>query len=162
ISDNPQARGVHSDLWVVDTLSQQKRHLSNDDGVQPQWSPHGYRVAYWAQRNGKKDVWTVAANGSDPVRVTDDLAVDWNQVWSPDGHYLYFSSDRGGSMNIWRVPIDEGTGRTKGEPEAVTRGVSTRSQHLSISRDGKRMIYAVETVNQNIAKVDFDPLRKVV
>src|SRR5262249_43371819 len=103
VSDTPQSRGVHSDLWGVDMLSQQKRRLGNDDGVQPQWSPHGYRVVYWAQKNGQRKIWTIAANGSDAVPVTEDMAVNWNPVWSPDGGYIYFSSDRDGSMNIWRV-----------------------------------------------------------
>src|SRR5215475_6578724 len=69
-----------------------------------------------------------AANGS-----TTDL----NPVWSPDGKYLYFSSNRGGSMNIWRAPIDEKSGATLGEPEAVTTiGAATSALHLSFSREG--------------------------
>jgi len=162
VVDSPQTRGVRSVLWVANLVSAQKRRLNIDDGVQPQWSPHGYRIAYWKQQDGQRDISTVAANGEGAVPVTNDSAVDWSPVWSPDGNYLYFSSDRGGSMNIWRVRIDEKTGLPLEEPEPVTRSVSNQSQHLSISRDGKRMIYAVETVNQNIAKVGFDPSRKIV
>ena len=87
----------------------EKRRLSDvGDGVQPSWSPHGQRIAYWAvfgeaARQGQRDIWTVPANGGAPTPVTSDAALDWNPVWSPDGRFLYFSSDRGGSMNLWRI-----------------------------------------------------------
>src|SRR3989442_1325010 len=106
-----------------------------DDAVQPNWSPHGYRIAYWKCPKGSRDIWTVAAGGGDPVPVTDDVALDWSPVWSPDGRYLYFSSDRGGSMNLWRVRIDEVSGKTRGAPEPFTTPALS-SGFMSFSRDG--------------------------
>ena len=85
-----------------------------EDAVQPSWSPHGHRVAYWGLRGGNRDIWTVPAKGGEPVAVTADPHLDWNPVWSPDGFHLYFSSDRGGSMNVWRVKIDENIGEAAG------------------------------------------------
>ena len=111
------------------------------------WSPDGSRIAYWGVRGqtGQRDLWTVAADGSDAanggVSVTDDAALDWNPTWSPDGRYLYFSSTRGGPMNLWRVRIDERSGRVLGEPEPVTTP-STWSGDLSFSRDGTRLAFA--------------------
>src|SRR5262249_10305861 len=40
-----------------------------DDAVQPSWSPHGYRIAYWNCPKGSRDIWTVSAGGGDPVPV---------------------------------------------------------------------------------------------
>ena len=96
---------------MIDLASGAQRDLATGDAMQPNWSPHGYRIAYWGvTRGGQRDIWTVAAAGGAPVKVTDDLALDWNPVWSPNGEELYFLSDRGGSMNAWRVKIDEPTG----------------------------------------------------
>jgi serine/threonine protein kinase len=135
---------------------------SIEDARQPSWSPNGYRIAYWGRRNGaQRDIWTVAANGGDPVAITIDSYMDWNPVWSPDGRYLYFSSDRGGSMNLWRVRIDEKTGKTLASPEPVTMP-SQWSGFISFARDALHMAYVQQTRTSNIYKVAFDPARETI
>lgn len=88
--------------------------------------------------------------------MTSDLAVDWNPVWSPDGGSLYFASDRGGGLNLWRVPIDEASGKTRGEPEPMTLP-SLWAGHFSVSRDGKSIAYFAFSELANIQKIPFDP-----
>ncbi len=102
----------------MDVKSGQRRDIATAyEGLQPSWSPHGWRIAVWGLRGagGQRDIWTFAADGSDVTRegvtVTDDTALDWSPTWSPDGAHLYFSSNRGGTMNLWRVAIDERSGR---------------------------------------------------
>ena len=151
-----------SRLWVVDVASGRKKLLRQTDAVQPRWSPHGNRIAYWAiDRSGHRDIWTMTASGGDPVAVTKDAYVDWNPVWSPDGKYLYFASDRGGGMNVWRVPIHEKSGRTLGPPEPVTTP-SPYSGHLDFSRDGRRLAYVQYSVRASVKKVRFDPFTQSV
>ena len=111
---------ANSELWAVNVATGETHQVFSGDAVQPHWSPNGYRIAYWAISGGRRDVWTITPSGGEPVAVTNHAAADWNPVWSPDGKYLYFSSARGGSMNLWRVPVDEETGETLGEPEPVT------------------------------------------
>ena len=117
---------ILSELWTVTLATGEKRLLAGaTDGVQPSWSPHGQRIAYWTvsgegQRMGQRDIWTVSFERRDPTSVTSDSALDMSPVWSPDGRSLYFSSDRGGSISLWRIPLDEATGRVQGAPEALT------------------------------------------
>ena len=156
----PSGRAItDSQLWIADVSSGEKRQLTKPavvpDAVQPQWSPHRHRIAYWAVRGGQRDVWTVAADGSTPVAVTQDAHLDWSPVWSPAGDYLYFSSDRGGSMNLWRVAIDEKSGKVLGRPEPITTP-SPYSGPAAISRDGRRLAYVQQVSTQNIQKVAFD------
>jgi len=155
-----------NELWAVSVETGQKRQLTRGgDAMQPKWSPHGYRVAYWGLRgsSGQRDLGTVAADGSeaDPggVAVTDDAPLDWSPAWSPDGAHLYFSSSRGGTMNLWRVPIDERTGHTRGAPEPVTTP-SLWSGQASLSRDGTHLAFATLDWRSTLLRVAFDPVRE--
>jgi serine/threonine protein kinase len=169
--ETPSSRALISALWTVTVATGQIRKVDThlDDAVQPSWSPHGNRIAFWSIRandaniSGQRDIWTVPAAGGEATRVTNDPAVDWNPVWSPDGRYLYFSSDRDGSMNIWRVLIEEKSGKVLGQPEPVTAGGGAASrQHLSISRDGRRMAFVERIAKTNLQKVPFASTRETV
>ena len=148
-------------LSVVGVKSGQKRELAPQvRALQPSWSPGGARIAYWGLRaGGQRDLWTIAADGSDAadggLPVTDDAALDWSPTWSPDGRYLYFSSSRGGTMNLWRVAIDERTGRVEGEPEPITTP-STWSGRFSFSRDGTRLAFASLDYRSTLFRAPFD------
>src|SRR5262249_43314247 len=143
-----------SQLFSVNIATGAKHAITPAAGIalQPQWSPHGDRVAYWAQVQGVTNIWTVPARGGEAVMVTDDSALDWNPVWSPDGAFLYFVSNRGGSMNLWRVPIDEKSGKVLGEIEPITTP-STNAFHISFSRTGRQMAYVQQTQSANIWRV---------
>ncbi len=158
----PLARSSTSQLWIVKKATGEKRLLCEGDAVQPTWSPHGDRIAYWGlpEGSGQRDIWTIPARGeakaADAVRVTSDAWVDWNPVWSPDGRYLYFASDRGGTMNVWRIAIDEESGRVRGDPEPIMTP-SLWSAHFSFSRDGTRLVYMAAETRSEVLKTAFDP-----
>jgi Tol biopolymer transport system component len=151
-----------SRLFVVNVQTGARRLIATGDAVQPNWSPHGSRIAYWgSQKGGQLDVWTVSATGAEgaaaPVAVTDDEAADWNPIWSRDGKYLYFLSNRGGSMNMWRVPVDQVSGRVTGPLEPATLP-SAKSQHMSFSADGKSLIYVEVNRSENTWQIAFNPV----
>jgi Tol biopolymer transport system component len=156
--DQPLGRTGISELWTIDVATGGKRLLFAGDAVQPSWSPHGDRIAFWAipKTTAQRDIWTISASGGAPVAVTQDPQLDWNPVWSADGKFLYFASDRGGSMNLWRIAIDEKTGKTSGEPRALTTP-SLSSGHFSISRDGRGIAYLALNELASIERVPFDP-----
>lgn len=145
-----------SRLHIIDVSSGASRDLQTGDAIQPDWSPHGYRIAYWGlQRGGQRDIWTVGTDGSQPVAVTDDLALDWNPAWSPDGTELYFISDRGGSMNVWRVAIDERTGKTRGAPQPFTMPASY-IRFLRWAANGRRFIFSQAQRRVSLYSAAFD------
>ena len=140
--------GAIRGLAAIDVASGGRREVSRGaDCMQPRWSPNGHRIAFWGLRlqTGQRDLFTVAADGSEAEGVgrdvTNDAALDWSPQWSPDGRFLYFASNRGGTMNLWRVPIEEATGETLGPPEPVTAPALWVGD-LSFSRDGKRLAFA--------------------
>jgi eukaryotic-like serine/threonine-protein kinase len=155
----PLVRKLDSQLWVVDVETGKARLLGKDDAVQPSWSSHGKRIAYWGVPgdSARRILWTIPAAGGEPVQLTRDEHVNWNPVWSPDGRYLYFISDRSGSMNLWRVMVDEASGRTLDEPEPLTPS-SLSLRLLSLSRDGRRIAYATVEGRANLERRQLDPV----
>jgi Tol biopolymer transport system component len=166
---NPLNWERKSELWVVNTSTDERRQIAVPDAVQPAWSPAGRRIAYVSRRRPDSsgettgptvgrlmDVYTVPARGGGPTPATYDQFNDWSPVWSPDGRHLYFVSDRGGSMNLWRVAIDEASGKKLGDPEPVTTGVPFLA-HPSISGDGRRIAYSAVSKEMNIQQLALDP-----
>jgi Tol biopolymer transport system component len=155
--DNPLVRRHPSQIFRVSLATGQRRQVGQGDAVQPSWSPHGFRIAYWGiSPSGQRVIWTVPADGGEAVQVTGGTSVDWNPVWSPDGRHLYFASDRSGVTNLWRLPVDERSGRVLGGPEPVTTS-GQASLLLSLARDGRRIAYASDESRTILEKVPFDP-----
>jgi Tol biopolymer transport system component len=153
---DPRVRRHPSQIYRV-SLEAGPPRLVQRDGVQPSWSPHGFRIAYWERSpSGERVIWTVPADGGEAVQVTQGESIDWNPVWSPDGRHLYFASDRSGVTNLWRVPIDERSGKVLGEAEPVTNS-GQESMLFSLSRDGRRIVYTSDETRTALEKVAFDP-----
>jgi Tol biopolymer transport system component len=160
--DNPLVRRHPSRIFRVSLATGRRRQAGEGDAVQPSWSPHGFRIAYWGiSPSGQRLIWTVPASGGEAVRVTAGTSVDWNPVWSPDGRALYFASDRSGITNLWRLPIDERSGRALGKPAPVTTS-GQASLLLSLSRDGRHIVYASDETRTLLERVAFDPARGAV
>jgi serine/threonine protein kinase/Tol biopolymer transport system component len=159
VSD-PRRRSNTSRLFRVRVADSKVEPIeTGGDAVQPNWSPHNLRIAYWGLTAGtfRRILWTIGVGGGDPVAVTDGASIDWNPVWSPDGRYLYFVSDRNLSMTLWRVPIDERSGKVQGSPEDLTTPAEW-SGFLSLSGDGKQIAYATRDDKANLERIAFDPV----
>jgi len=163
----PQSHRHDGELWIVDARSGVKHLLYKlgrpspalGDALQPSWSPHGKRIAFWGvTESAQRDLWTIDPDAPQPaqtiVRATTDSAVEWNPVWAPDGKSLYFGSDRDGTMNLWRVAIDEATGKASGEPEPATLPTAF-SCNFSFSQQGD-MVYTTIARSNRLLALPFD------
>jgi len=154
----PQNSVGQSGLWIVNVTTGEVRLLYEGDAVLASWSPHDQRIAYTHRLGNptQSAIWTIRVSGGTPKPVINERATNWNPVWSPNGRYLYFSSDRRGSMNLWRVPIDEASGETRGEPEAITAPAPYLA-HPSLSADGKHITFTSALVTANIQRLALNP-----
>jgi Tol biopolymer transport system component len=80
------------DLYVAKADGSGMTQLTNDVAIDrvPQWSPDGRTIAYYSQKSGRFQVWTVQPDGLAPTQRTDapDGASFFGGVWSPDGREL--------------------------------------------------------------------------
>ena len=119
-------------------------------------------MAYWGLEtvggNAHRNLWIIPVRGGKPIPITNDAPLDWRPAWAPDDRLLYFLSDRGGNMGVWRIAIDPDTGQRVSDPEPVQTS-GTFAAGLSVSADGRRVVYASIARQSNSYRVEFDPAK---
>ena len=91
---------VGDELWVVGTDGSNARRLTDDIGNNKfingkWWSPDGERIVYEVIENSQdketgSELWVVGVNDSDPLRLTEDFAYNWE--FSPSGETIAYQS----------------------------------------------------------------------
>lgn len=71
------------DVYVVEIATGRIIQLTHDAGrnEHPYWSPDGRHLVFESNRSGKKQVWTMLADGSNPRQLTRQ-GENWNPSWS--------------------------------------------------------------------------------
>ena len=102
------------DLWVADRSGKNVRRLTSDVGVEsnPVFSPDGSLVAFSGQYDGNLDVYTIAAAGGAPSRLTWHPGPDVVRGFTADGKAVLFSSSRHAVTSrhaqLFTVPLSGG------------------------------------------------------
>ena len=96
----------------------------------PEWSPDGARIAFWADSDdatpfetAEWELYVVDADGTNVRRLTTNTSSDRSPTWSPDGSQLAFLRDHA----VWIMDVQRGRERR------VTQGVES----VSWSPDGR-------------------------
>ncbi|MCX5971200.1 MAG: stalk domain-containing protein, partial [Coprothermobacterota bacterium] len=106
---------------------------------QPTATPTGIslmkgRIAFYSERDGNPEIYTMNPDGGDLQRLTNDPGQDICPAFSPDGSRIAFSSNRDGNSEIYTMKRD-GT-----DPKRVT---NTPENELAPdwSPDGTKILY---------------------
>ncbi|MBV8201945.1 MAG: serine/threonine-protein kinase [Acidobacteria bacterium] len=77
------------DIFVIhpDGTGQRQLTTGNAKNRTPRWSPDGSHIAFYSNRGGAYQGWTIRPDGSDLALITT-LSPLFNPVWSPDGKKL--------------------------------------------------------------------------
>ncbi|MEX1054582.1 MAG: hypothetical protein WED81_01035, partial [Rhodothermales bacterium] len=120
--------------------------------VQPVYSPNGSSIAFVRRVMEKvDDVFIVALDGAQPVRLTSDHAEVTGLDWSPDGREVIYTSDREGSSSLWRIP------RSGGAPRWIpTMGEGAGVFQLSVARRLWRMTFVERSLETNLWELDLE------
>ena len=87
----------------------------NQNYQHPSWSPDGARIAFergvgTAPSDTTKEIWTMRADGSDPVQLTSNSFNDVDPAYSPDCTAITYESNADGDRDIYtRAAMQGGT-----------------------------------------------------
>jgi len=128
---------VPEDLFVMRVDGTERRQLTHDTfkDRDPRWSPDGRRIAFFSDRSGRYQIWTIAPDGTGLTQLTHATGgTVFYPVWSPDGRLVYAHRGEGNFV------IDPGTPWERQAPTRLSReGVSQFTQ-WSWSADGDRLL----------------------
>ena len=146
-------KGGRSALYLVDATGKNLRPLvSGRYAVRdPVWSPDDARIAYTTDAGEGTDVrklifapLRLAVLDVQTGKVTVPPGQNGTNIspqWSPDGRSLLFVSDRTGISNIYRMDLATGESVRLTDLLTGVSGLVPESPCLSLSKDGKRLLF---------------------
>ncbi|MBM3212318.1 hypothetical protein FJZ33_08865, partial [Candidatus Poribacteria bacterium] len=112
------------------------------------WSPKGKSIAFYSNKGGTQDIWTMNLSSKVYTRLTQDKSMDTNPSWSPNGDYIAFQSFTEDDLwDIWIVKTDSKdikkilSGESSDEEPAWSPDGSSLA--FSSDRNGDREIFLV-------------------
>jgi len=140
-----------SEIWVMGANGESPRKLlqaaPGERFLQVQWSPDGQRIAYiktHAEANKPETVIeTLPLAGGVSARILTIPELG-SFCWSADGRIVYSAQEPPPSqndMNLWEVSVDRSGVNVSGRPRRITSWVGLSLLDLSLSQDGKRLIF---------------------
>ena len=117
--------------------------------------PRGQALLFTSDRDGNVEIYTMHADGGDPIRLTRNGAVDFAPQWSPDGNRILFISNRSPGVNgspTYEIFVMNSDG--SGVKRITTNDVLESSP--TWSPDGTRIAYATTGTRSKIFVMNAD------
>ncbi|MEY2448804.1 MAG: hypothetical protein QOH79_2280, partial [Acidimicrobiaceae bacterium] len=98
-------------VWVMNADGSNQVQLTNvAENFGPSWSPDSTKIAFTSTRDGDWEVFTMKADGTDPINITGpNQTLSYDDIsggWSPDGATIVFTGVRDGAWEILAMNPD--------------------------------------------------------
>ena len=128
----------------------------------PVWSPDGSRIAFYSNRDGNFEIYTIHPDGTNLRRLTHSDAGDGEMTWSPDGSQIVFSSNRDGPNGIYVMNTD-GSDLVRLSDTARVAAPAWSPEGTKIAYesrvDGNRDLFVMNADGSNQRRLTQHPLR---
>ena len=126
------------EIWSIAADGSAAKRLALASGG-ARWSPDGTSIVFFSWRDfpgqeQRNELYIMAADGSNQVRLTDNDSEDVEPTWSPDGTQIAFTSSRDGNPDIYVVAADGSDERQLTTDPAPDEGPAW-------SPDGSRILF---------------------
>ena len=126
-------------------------------------APKAGKIAFASNRSGSWDIWTMNPDGSNPMNLTRDAAIDLHAAWSPSGEQILFVSFReeGKESSLYLMDAD-GNNIRKVLDNWYSRSPATWSpdgKQIAAVRDG--VLYIITLDDKSVKPVAETGLRSV-
>ncbi|HSE24854.1 MAG TPA: protein kinase [Pyrinomonadaceae bacterium] len=120
------------------------------------FSPDGKRIVFVANDGATSALWNMSSTGGDIHEVLRLQHWIYSPIYAPDGEHIYYGGiSESGAFILYRLAVSKTDGTGIGEPDAVMNGGLGRIKNLSISANGKRVVYSAPTMRGNISSVSL-------
>lgn len=146
------------DIWTVRPEDGVRKQLTENAGTNnddPFVTADGKYIFFESTRSGKRRIWRIDANGSNPTQVSpDDENLDFLPVVSANGDMLYYIQRHSRSNVLWRQSLADG------KREMMTQqGKLAPGGFLALSPDGRYLAFKSqrdESITDTADVVFFD------
>jgi Tol biopolymer transport system component len=124
---------------------------------QSAFSPSGEKMTFVNNQAGNNEVYLMDADGTDQVRLTNNVANDARPAFSPLGDRIAFTSNRDGDNEIYVMDAEDRDG--DGNGDNLTKITDNRGfdNFVNFSPDGKDLVFTSRRDrNDDIYRVDKD------
>lgn len=131
-------KDLNAAAWI--TVYRTEPGLSAALSLSPDWSSDGQKVVFDNDVNGNTDIYTINADGSGLVRLTDDPLPDLTPKFSADGSRIYFARDFYGKPRTFEMNADGSDARQFSEQPGY-------EMSATVSPDGKSLIVSADRLD---------------
>lgn len=160
-----------SEIWVMAANGESPRKLlqgaPGDHFLQLQWSPDGGQIAYLKSRHDSSKAETgipetvielLPLTGGLSSTILAGPAVH-SFCWSSDGRIIYSVQEpppNDNDMNLWELRLDPSHSQPKEAPRRITNWAGLSLLDLSISADGKHLVFVNSGLQRDIHMAGLD------
>ena len=147
---------MHSDGTAARQVTQ-PGHPEGGHGA-PSWSPDGHHIVFVAAQYGVMNLWSIASDGTGLLKVgLQRSSYFFDPIYSPDGKSILYGNVDAGNYRLWKLAISPATSQPLGEPQEIMNSGELFLKNLSISNDGKKLVYAALSNTSNLHSISLSP-----
>jgi len=148
-----------SSIWMIDpakpaTTLTRVTPDESASSLMPSWDSIKEKIVFSSNRENQGsppalDIWSINADGSELLRLTENANHNWTPAWSPDGSKIVFASTRNSPQDpnqVWRFDIF--VMNADGSNQTLLADIGVQDEDPVFSADGTTVFFVAEITDE--------------